>query len=97
MSANIHRILGAALLRMAPDGVILSSRDRPWASVTFSGARHWFALEVAREGAAALAAMLPEAEFALTGHLVADLAVTRCEPQAERTTLHIEALTVEAH
>jgi len=97
MSANVHRILSAALLRMAPGSTIASSRERPWASVTFSGARHWIALEIEREGSAAFAAMLPEAEFSLSGHLVADLAVMACEPQGDRALLHIEALTVEAH
>lgn len=97
MSANVHRCLSAALLRMAPGSRILSSRERPWASVTFSGARHWIALEVDAPDADALAALLPEAEFSLSGHLVADLAVVGREPQDARALLHIEALTVESH
>lgn len=97
MSANVHRLLGNALLRMAPGALIQSSRERPWASVTFSGARHWFALEVEADGAEGLTAMLPDAEFSLSRHLVADLAVMACEPQEDRALLHIEALTVESH
>ncbi len=54
--------------------------ERPWASVTFEGARHAF--ELAFEGPEAVAAgeafieALPDHEFVMPGQLVADASVT---------------------
>ncbi|ATW03574.1 hypothetical protein [Sphingorhabdus sp. YGSMI21] len=55
-------------------------RERPWASITFSGTRHYFAVE--GDGAVEpaemqrLAATLPDHEFLIPGHFVADILVT---------------------
>jgi hypothetical protein len=69
---------------------------RRWASATFVGARH----RVTLSGPADRATLrwissLPEAEFALRGHLVADLVVESHERSAERFRATIEVLTVE--
>ncbi|HEX8191922.1 MAG TPA: hypothetical protein VF552_03400 [Allosphingosinicella sp.] len=75
--------------------------SRSWASVTFTGARHRIAFSLEGEGAAAAAdafvAGLPEAEFDLRGHILADVALAGDERCAagERVRLRIEALTVE--
>ena len=69
--------LRAALADLA-EGVaqIMHHREKPWASVTFEGARHSFALVF--DGSEAVAAgerfiaALPEHEFAIPGQLVAD-------------------------
>lgn len=53
---------------------IESLAARPWSSATFTGTRHRVVLALEADAAAWLDA-LPEAEFALRGHLVADLAV----------------------
>ncbi|MBO9711403.1 hypothetical protein [Sphingomonas sp.] len=67
-----------------------------WASVTFSGARHMFAIEgEASDALDAWLAALPEAEFALSGHLVADLTVMSARRQGEAVRAEIEVLTVE--
>ncbi|WP_169829134.1 hypothetical protein [Tsuneonella mangrovi] len=62
---------------------ITHHREKPWASVTFEGARHNLALVF--EGAEAVAAgerfiaALPEHEFAIPGQLVADASVTEVD------------------
>jgi hypothetical protein len=70
--------------------------SRRWASATFVGAR--VVIEVA--GPAGTAALrwisaLPEAEFAIRGHLMADIAVTRHERGAERFAATVELLMLE--
>ncbi|MEY4889339.1 MAG: hypothetical protein RIQ75_469 [Pseudomonadota bacterium] len=47
MIANAHRALTNALLKIATPAEIPESRERPWASVTFTGARHWVAISSA--------------------------------------------------
>ena len=90
-------------LRLAPAEVaVRDSREAAWASATFEGARHRFALAVSGKGAAEavirLRTGLAEAEFDLTGHLVADIAFAsrktdwRVSPPA--ILIEIEALTV---
>jgi hypothetical protein len=81
---------------------LLRHSEQPWASITFSGARHSAVLAfVGTEAVAAgedLIACLPEHEFAIPGQLVADAAVTAVthsalpEPRLEVT---IEVLLLE--
>ena len=74
--------------------------SRPWASVTFSGARHEIAISLEGQGAAAAADLflvgLDEAEFELAGHILADIAVAGDERSSggDSVRLRIEALTV---
>lgn len=89
-------LLASAAAAGCPIGIARSEMER-WASVTFAGARHRIVLT----GAASPAlnrwtARLPEAELALRGHLVADLTIERRTRQAERVTIELEILTVEA-
>jgi hypothetical protein len=78
-----------------------SISSRPWASVTFSGARHRIALTLEGEGAAAaadsFAARLGDAEFDLQGHILADIVLAGEErsPSGDRVAMRVEALTVE--
>ena len=64
-------------------GLILTHAEKPWASVTFAGARHTLALLFAGEDAVfageKFIAELPEHEFALRGQIVADATVTGVE------------------
>ena len=78
--------------------------SRQWASVTFTGARHdlTFRLEGPNAWASADSFLdnLESAEFALRGHILADIALVSeerfAEPAGEpRARLRIEALTVE--
>ena len=57
-------------------------RERPWASITFSGTRYTFRVAGIGEGdqLATVINILGNHEFELHGFFVADLLVTRSEP-----------------
>ena len=73
--------------------------SRSWASVTFAGARHQLAFRLDGEGADVAASAfvdgLDSAEFALRGHILADIALVSEERTPDRATIRLEALTVE--
>jgi hypothetical protein len=76
---------------------IMSSDWVRWASATFVGARH----EMTWTGAPSPALdawieELPEAEFDLRGHLLADLKILAVSRTATSVGIEVEALTVEA-
>lgn len=98
------RALLRALIRrtgMPRDRTLLTEwHSVDWQSLTFTGERHQICLRItgpdSAEGAKRLAAGLEDAEFAIPGHVVADIAVIG-EPRPEQdgsTTLSIEALTI---
>ena len=92
-----HRRLRHLLLRELPHGLAPgASIFRPWASASFVGARHIFPCTLAAGDSAAVAcalqAGLSTIEWALPGHIVADVVV---ECGAEAGALRIEILTVE--
>jgi len=93
-------LLGRALLAGAeragcPIAIAASDWTR-WASVTFTGARHLLTLAAADSPALdTWLSGLPEAEFALRGHLVADLSVESVHREAGVVTILLEVLTVE--
>jgi len=92
-----HRRLRFLLIRELPQGLSAgASTFRPWASASFVGARHIFPCTLAAgDGAAvchALQDRLSATEWALPGHIVADVAV---EWDADPQMLRIEILTVE--
>lgn len=67
-----------------------------WASATFVGAQH--SITLAAQASPALdswLAALPETEFALRGHLVADLTVTVIARDGDAVSIALEVLTVE--
>lgn len=67
-----------------------------WASATFVGARHVLTLYArASPSLDRWLAGLPEAEFGLRGHLVADLVVVRTVRDGDAVTVSLEILTVE--
>lgn len=98
------RLLRAVLALAGQGSEITSSSSRRWSSATFTGARHGLTLHLAgadaRDRAHRLAETLPEAEFLLAGHVVADISV---ESQAYRrgedgggvAQLDLAVLTVE--
>lgn len=82
--------------------ILLSDfRSMPWRSLTFAGERHVIDLRIPGPGAAAVARLLTcdlgEAEFAIPGQIVADIAVdgAMIEHPDGAVSLTIEALTVE--
>lgn len=94
MTDKTHARLCVLLLRHLAPAELRTARERPWASITFSGARHWLAILVRDADAEHLATSLAEAEFDLPGAFVADIAVTARLPDPGGCVLMIEALTV---
>lgn len=103
MSPAAAGLLRALLARAGVDRnrILLSDfRSTDWTSLTFAGERHEITLRVPGPGAAAVAALLvdglDDAEFAIPGQIVADIALAR--PRVHHpdgaVTLEIEALTV---
>ena len=96
-----HNALAKALISKLGAGPVTISNAgcSPWASVTFSGARHHFSLEVADPDAVPhiqkFVAGIAAENFELVGHLVADIIVTGSDYTAARARVDIEALTVE--
>jgi hypothetical protein len=93
-------LLERALLRQAQaagiDLSIVSAGWTRWASATFAGARHDLLLTASPSPALdRWIADLPEAEFAMREHLVADLTVEARTNIGDRVELRIGALTVE--
>jgi len=92
--ADAGTLLARALVAdAARRGLAVTVRDwrsHPWASATFVGSRHVAILVVEGDAAAWLAA-LPEAEFGLRGHIVADLVVAR----AGDGQIDLQALTLD--
>ncbi|WP_017672525.1 hypothetical protein [Blastomonas sp. AAP53] len=96
-------LIRAVLTLAAGAAQLEEHRGTAWASATFTGMRHVmrisFENSLGVETGAWLAKTLPEHEFTIAGHLVADLAITEVHRRSEGTpmmTLTIEALTVEA-
>jgi hypothetical protein len=88
-------LLASAGAAECPLAIIEADLTR-WASVTFTGARHM--LTLAGRASAALTRWvdaLPEAEFALRGHLVADLSVEAVRREGSEVRVMLEILTVE--
>ncbi|MGE4430838.1 MAG: hypothetical protein AB7E05_08890 [Sphingobium sp.] len=99
----------AQLLDLAgPDASVIATSSRPWASATFTGARHSVVMKLHGADhagrASRLARRLPDAEFSISGHIVADACVDdragnpagdRPMAQADETMLHLSVLTIE--
>ena len=67
----------------------------PWASATFTGTQH--RLTIAADPVPGLRdwiATLPEAEFAVRGHIVADFAIDALETIVDRAHVTIAVLTL---
>lgn len=89
---RLERALAAHARSFGVTATMLSHARSPWASATFTGARHRLVLAVSGGAAADWADALPEAELAVPGHLVADLEVGDRGPDR----LLIAALLLEA-
>ncbi len=80
--------LARALLALGEgQGRIVLHEEKPWASITFAGARHRFVMEFSGEEAVeageCFIVFLPDHEFAIPGQLVADAAITAVEHTVE--------------
>lgn len=103
MSTAAAGLLRALLARAGVDRnrILLSEfRSTDWNSLTFAGERHQIMLRIPGPGAEVIARLVTEglddAEFAIPGQIVADIALAR--PPANQPdgaiTIEIEALTV---
>lgn len=98
--AELRRALRASFVALGAAVSFESLTSRPWASITFAGERHRLALSLPGPGAqAALDAFLDgleDREFALRGHILADIEATGvARDQDGQIRLTLEALTVE--
>lgn len=96
-----RRLLNALVRRVEPAHSVTPGEcsSREWASATFVGARHRFALTISgpkpSEAATRFADGLDAMEFEIPGHLVADIVVVERSDRSVGTAMTIEALTVE--
>lgn len=79
--------------------VLEEIRSRKWASVTFQGARHELLFRLEGEGAEDAAGhflgRLEARNFALRGHLLADVSMVEEERRPGFARIRLDALTVE--
>jgi len=100
-----ERLLRALLGFAGPTARIERASAVPWASATFQGSRHDIQMSFeggsARDDASAFFDQIGDAEFAIAGHIVADLAIDerqmRCDPQTGQSsvTATLSALVIE--
>lgn len=80
-----EKLLRAVLALAGPHATLVSQREAPWASITFSGARHSIVLAFhgweACDDAENLIVDLPDHEFSIPNVLVADATVTRTQQE----------------
>lgn len=94
------RLLSEVLRLAGPEVEFLHHAERDWASATFSGARHSIALSFAGTQAVsageALIAALPDHEFRVPCHLVADAVIASVEHSQSppRMTVEVELLVI---
>ncbi|HEY1125434.1 MAG TPA: hypothetical protein VGE65_07355 [Sphingobium sp.] len=94
------RLMTALLASAGTDASIADSGFRPWCSATFLGAQHRITLRItgsdARERADQLAAALPDREWSIPGHIVADATIDAIRQQADGAMLmDLAILTIE--
>lgn len=100
------RLIRHLLALAGPEASLHMASERPWASATFVGIQHNLTLQIEETGAdtastyaTRLADTLPEAEFHIPGHIVADAVVDMidivCSPQGKRSIVRLTILTIE--
>ncbi|MET0238724.1 MAG: hypothetical protein ABW184_02400 [Sphingobium sp.] len=101
MRRDCHgRLVSALLDRAGPGWETRECALTAWASATFLGARHVVTLrlegEDAEDRAQRVVGCLPEAEFAIPGHIVADVAIDTVRMTDGGATVALSILTIEA-
>ena len=104
---NPHTRVIAQLLELAgPESSVFATSCRPWSSATFIGSRHDIVISFRGDhqlvNASHFSDILPESEFTITGHIVADACVDAMEQnkvgrndERPETHLHLSILTIE--
>lgn len=81
------RMVAQLLALAGPDSSVLATSSRPWASATFIGGRHSITLRLGSpdhvERAEAFASNLPDTQFSIYGHIVADACIDEWRLSAE--------------
>ena len=97
-----RRLLASLADLAGGHGMVTRHSERPWASITFAGARHAITMSFSGHEAAAagerFVAALPDHEFAIPGHLVADIAVRSVDHvllPTPQLTIAVEVLLLE--
>lgn len=91
----LGRALEASAARAGVAMTIGRRQSTAWSSATFEGSRLRFAIEApCTDALRAWLAALPDAEWRLPGHLVADICATERQEAAGRATVSLEALTL---
>lgn len=92
------RRLCSAFTDLADDATCAGADSVPWQSADLGGERHCIRLCLNGPDAAAnadrLARTLPDHEFAISGILVADIAITGIDRSQQVSTIALEALTL---
>lgn len=95
---DVQAMLVRDLLGRGGEGArLVHGRSRPWASVTFTGARHVLRLAMLAEQEEAFAQGIKESQFALPRHFVADIVIAGRRRADRDVVLDIEVLTIEEH
>jgi hypothetical protein len=92
------RSLVRALQALMPEARITILHERPWHSLTFSGAQISLSVALpitAAEQRSAVARLLEDHEFSLPSQLVADIAITETAILGGQYRLIIDALLLE--
>lgn len=93
----LGRALAASAARAGAKIELGQGAAKPWHSATFTGARHAFAAQApADHPLGQWLATIGDTDLPLSGHLVADVAITAREERAGLLHFRIEALTVES-
>lgn len=83
--STADRLREAVLALSDRSGEVSKHHETPWSSITFSGTRHELVIEFAGvdevEAGERLIHQLPEHEFRIPGHLVADASVREIDHQ----------------
>lgn len=101
---KLEQLVSDALLGLAGrHAIVRAHTSKGWASITFAGSRH--RIELLFDGADGVkdgelfCALLPEYEFSIPGHLVADAAVThvdhRHEPPRMQVTVELLVIVID--
>jgi hypothetical protein len=94
------QLLAALDTLAGSDDAIADASMRPWCSATFLGAQHRILLRLSGDHAAQqaerLRAQLPDTDFKLRGHIVADIMVDEIREEADGIVLvSLSVLTIE--
>ena len=91
---RLARALRVSAADAGLDALILSSHERPWASVTYVGARHHIVLGIPASVARyRWLATLGEAELPMRGHVALPSAILSTNDE----TVTLEVVTLESH